>query len=68
MNNVKKVNKVMSALKGRDDVGSKKGVSLLSIVQKLTENRKTSGDNIKIHEKIGSPDKIHVASNLGKIK
>ena len=33
---------VMTALKGRKGFGSKKGVSLLKIVQKLTAKRKAS--------------------------
>jgi hypothetical protein len=36
----KKNTGVISALKGRKGLGSKKGVSLLSIVQKLTKKRK----------------------------
>lgn len=35
---------VMTALKGRTGFGSKKGVNLLGIVQKLTEKRKAIKD------------------------
>ena len=35
---------VMTALKGRKGFGSKKGVALLGIVQKLTEKRKAMKD------------------------
>jgi hypothetical protein len=39
---------VMAALKGRKGFGSKKGVNLLGIVQKLTAKRKAmGGDSMK---------------------
>jgi hypothetical protein len=41
---------VMAALKGRKGFGSKKGVSLLGIVQKLSKRRKEKGEESKAHE------------------
>lgn len=40
----KKVNGVITALKGRKGVGSKKGESLLGIVEKLSAKRKASAE------------------------
>ena len=45
---------VMAALKGRSGFGSKKGVSLLGIVQKLTKKRAASKED-SAHEKAESP-------------
>lgn len=36
---------VMTALKGRKGFGSKKGIALLGIVQKLTAKRKNAGSD-----------------------
>lgn len=43
-----KIKGVISALKNRSDFGAvKKGVSLLGIVQKLTEKRKASSEKVE---------------------
>ena len=42
----------MTALKGRKGFGSKKGVNLLGIVQKLTAKRKAAGGDSMMHEKM----------------
>jgi len=64
-----KTSKVMSALKDRGVFQSKKGVSLLGIVQKLTEKRKAMGESedTKSHESMESPaDKTLEKAKVGK--
>ena len=45
---------IMTALKGRNGLESKKGVSLLGIVQKLTKKRESMGENTSGTEKVES--------------
>lgn len=47
MDSANKTKGVMTALKGRNGFGSKKGVALLGIVQKLSAKRKAMGGEAK---------------------
>lgn len=57
---------VIAALKGRKGFGSKKGVSLLSIVQKLSNKRKELGGDTPAHEASESPSKKAAEAKTGE--
>jgi hypothetical protein len=57
---------VMTALKGRKGFGSKKGVALLAIVQKLTAKRKAAGGDTAAHENAENPMKEAAEAKAGK--
>lgn len=56
---------VMTALKGRTGFGSKKGVNLLGIVQKLTAKREAAGGKPALPEQAKVPSKTMPAKAKG---